>query len=172
MSGKERRWAWELFQTIALALVLAVVIRAYVVITYRVDGPSMENTLHSGERLFVNRMVYRFRPPERGEIIVFSYPLDPSRDFIKRIVGLPGDRVEMRQGVVYINGEPLEEPYLSRRPPSNFPPVVVPENSVFVLGDNRGNSEDSRYFGAVPYELIKGPIFLRYWPLGSFRIIH
>jgi signal peptidase I len=161
----------EVVETVLIAIVLAFVIRGFVVETFVVVGPSMEPTLHDAERLFVNKVSYRLHAPNRLDIVVFGYPRDPQRDFIKRIIGLPGDTIEMRDGRVYINGEFLEESYVA------FPdhhsttgPIEVPLEHVFVLGDNRRNSEDSRYFGPVPLENIRGKAFLLYWPLRRFGL--
>ena len=161
----------EVIETVLIAVVLAFVIRGFVVETFVVVGPSMEPTLHDAERLFVNKIVYRLHDPRRQDIVVFGYPRDPNRDFIKRVIGLPGDTVEMRDGRVYINGDFLEESYIA------FPdhhsttgPIEVPEGHVFVLGDNRRNSEDSRYFGPVPLANIRGKAFLLYWPLSRFGL--
>lgn len=158
----------ELLETIILALVVALVIRTFVVEVYRVDGSSMENTLHSEERVLVNKFIFRFglRPPHPGDIIVFQYPKQPDRDFIKRVVAVAGDTVEIRGGKVFVNGRPFPEAATVRLSNRDFGPYQVPPNSVFVLGDNRNNSEDSRYFGEVPLANIRGLAFARIWPLG------
>jgi signal peptidase I len=157
----------ELLETIILALVVALVIRTFVVEVYRVDGSSMENTLHSEERVLVNKFIFRFglRPPQPGDIIVFQYPKQPDRDFIKRVVAVAGDTVEIRGGRVFVNGKPFPEAATVRLSNRDFGPYPVPPNAVFVLGDNRNNSEDSRYFGEVPLERIRGLAFARIWPL-------
>lgn len=161
----------EIAETVLIAVVLAFVIRGFVVETFVVFGPSMEPTLYDAERLFVNKISYKLHPPHRHDIIIFAYPRDPQRDFVKRVIGLPGEALEIRDGRVYINGEFLEESYVA------FPdhhsttgPITVPEGHVFVLGDNRRNSEDSRYFGAVPLANIRGKAFLLYWPLRRFGL--
>jgi len=161
----------EVVETVLIAVVLAFLIRGFVVETFVVIGPSMEPTLHDAERLFVNKLIYRFQLPDRKDIIVFGYPRDPQRDFIKRVIGLPGETVEMRDGRVYIDGTFLDESYVA------FPdhhsttgPITVPEGHIFVLGDNRRNSEDSRYFGSVPIANIRGKAFLLYWPLRRFGL--
>lgn len=165
--GKRKSPLRELLETIVLALVVALVIRTFVVEVYRVDGSSMQNTLHTEERVLVNKFLFRWqiRPPQHGDIIVFQYPRQPDRDFIKRVVAVAGDTVEMRQGKVYVNGKRFPEVPTVRMTDQDFPPRVVPDGSVWVLGDNRNNSEDSRYFGQVPLRNIRGLAFARIWPL-------
>ncbi|MFZ5827972.1 MAG: signal peptidase I [Bacillota bacterium] len=165
--GKRKSPLRELLETIILALVVALVIRTFVVEVYRVDGSSMENTLHTEERVLVNKFLFRWgiREPEHGDIIVFQYPRQPDRDFIKRVVAVAGDTVELREGKVYVNGILFPEVPTVRMTDQDFPPRVVPEGAVWVLGDNRNNSEDSRYFGQVPLRNIRGLAFARIWPL-------
>lgn len=160
----------EMIETVAVALVIALLIRHFVVEVFVVDGRSMEPTLVTGERLLVNKFVYRLRAPVQGEVIVFRYPRNPDRDFIKRVIGVTGDTVEVRDSTVYVNGEPLTEPYVRYQDPSNRPPVTVGADAVWVLGDNRNNSEDSRFFGQVPLDHIKGRAFLRFWPPGRWHL--
>ncbi len=132
----------------------------------------MEPTLHDSERLFVNKLVYRFRPPARGDIIVFRYPRSPDRDFIKRVVAIGGETVEIVEGRVLVNGRFLEEEYGTIPDHTHYPRTEVPSGCLFVLGDNRRNSEDSRFFGFVPLENVKGRAFLLYWPLERLSFIH
>lgn len=157
----------ELLETIILALVVALVIRTFIVEVYRVDGSSMENTLHTEERVLVNKFLYRWniREPQYGDIIVFKYPRQPDRDFIKRVVALADDTVELKQGKVFVNGKPFPEVETVRMTNDDFGPYTVPAESVFVLGDNRNNSEDSRIFRQVPLQNIRGLAFARIWPL-------
>jgi signal peptidase I len=131
--------------SIAIAVVLALGIRYFIVELYLVDGPSMRPTLQSAERLVVNKFIYRFRAPERGEILVFRYPRDPSRDFIKRVIAVPGDTIEIKDGRVYVNSTILNEPYILSKTRGDYPLATVPEGHIFVMGDNRNNSEDSRF---------------------------
>ena len=163
----------ELVKTVAGAAVLALLIMTFVARAFTVDGSSMVPTLHDGERLMVDKLTYRFRAPQRGEIVVFRYPLNPREHYIKRIVGVPGDVVEVRDGRVYVNGTPLDEPYLDAPTLGYFAPVRVPPDHYFVLGDNRNNSEDSRdpKVGFVPRELIEGRAVWRYWPLTRISVI-
>ncbi|HEY8486098.1 MAG TPA: signal peptidase I [Limnochordales bacterium] len=156
----------ETFKTLVGAAVLALLIMTFVARAFTVDGPSMLPTLHDGERLMVDKLSYRFREPQRGEIVVFRYPANPREHFIKRVIGLPGDVVEIRGGHVYVNGVALEEPYLTSPTWGQFGPVRVPAGRYFVLGDNRNNSEDSRYpqVGFVPRALLEGRALWRFWP--------
>ncbi len=165
---KEKPLWREYLETVAGAVLLALFIMAFVARTFTVDGPSMLPTLHSGERLLVDKLTYRFREPQRGEIVVFRYPADPSHHFIKRIIGVPGDHVEIRGGRVYVNGVALSEPYVSSPTfGGRFTSGVVPEDHYFVLGDNRTNSQDSRspLVGYVPRNMIVGRALLRFWPV-------
>lgn len=146
------------------ALVLAVFIRTFMVETYVVQGPSMMPTLRDGERLLVNKLVYRFSKPQRGDVIVFRYPLEPSRDYIKRVIAVEGDVIEIRTGRVYLNGQLIEEPYVYYPGLSTMSSLVVPPGTVFVMGDNRQNSEDSRSFGPVELRLVKGRASIVIWP--------
>ncbi len=166
--GEEAR-DWVI--SIGVAVVLAFLIRTFIVELYIVDGPSMRPTLESQERLVVNKFIYRLRPPEHGEILVFRYPRDPSRDFIKRVIAVPGDSIEIRDQRVFLNDQLLSEPYILDKTLSTYPKTVVPEGTVFVMGDNRNNSEDSRFVdvGFVPYDLIKGKALLVFWPVDSFK---
>lgn len=164
-SRKRKSPLRELGETLILALLVALVIRGFVVEVYRVDGSSMEHTLRTREQVLVNKFIYRFRSPQPGDVIVFKYPKQPDRDFIKRVVAVAGDTVELRSGLVYVNGQPFPEVETVRMTTQNFAPHAVAPNSVWVLGDNRNNSEDSRYFGEVPLENIRGLAFARFWPL-------
>lgn len=171
--------------SIGIALVLAFFIRTFIVELYLVDGPSMQPTLQDGNRLVVSKFIYNIREPERGEVIVFQFPKDPSRDFVKRVIGIPGDKVEIKKGVVYINDKATEENYMKRDQNllkgrsslesyfDNYPAQVVLPNTVFVLGDNRYNSEDSRHYdvGFVPDQLIKGKALMVFWPLGDWKTL-
>lgn len=154
----------EIVETVLVALVIALLIRHFIVEVFVVEGHSMEPTLHHGERLLVNKFIYRFRAPQRGDIIVFRYPYGSGRDFIKRVIAVGGDRVEARDDVVYVNGKPLDEPYLRYRHTGTWAPRVIPPGFLWVMGDNRDNSEDSRVFGEISLQYVKGKAFLRFWP--------
>lgn len=157
--------------SIVVAIALAFIIRTFVVELYLVEGPSMRPTLHSGERLIVNKFIYRFRPPERGEVLVFRYPRDPSRDFIKRVIAIPNDTIEIRDGRVYVNGALQNEPYILSRTRGDYPLATVPKDCLFMMGDNRNNSEDSRFadVGFVPYDLVKGKAMYVFYPFDSMK---
>ncbi|MEL7632528.1 MULTISPECIES: signal peptidase I [Sporomusa] len=159
--------------SILIAIVLAFFIRYFIVELYMVEGPSMRPTLVNGERLVVNKFIYRFKAPERGEILVFRYPRDPSRDFIKRVIGVAGDTVEIKDSRVLLNGQLLNEPYILERTRGAYPAVTVPEGHIYVMGDNRNNSEDSRFkdVGFVPLELIKGKAITVFWPLDHIKTL-
>jgi signal peptidase I len=161
-----RVWTRDLLIAIGLALVIIVFLYQPV----KVEGTSMAPLLSDQERIFINKFVYRFEPIDRGDVVVFWYPLDRSKSFIKRVVGLPGETVEIRQGLVYVNGTPLPEPYV---PPqyedlSDFGPIRVSRDSYFVMGDHRISSNDSRVFGAVPSRYIYGRAVFAYWPVDHF----
>ncbi len=130
----------------------------------------MEPSLHDGEFVVVNRLAYRWTAPQRGDIIVFYYPKDPSRRFIKRIIGLPGDAVSVRQGEVVVNGSPLDEPYILS-PPRYQGTWQVGPDELFVLGDNRNNSLDSERWGMLPMSEVIGKATLVYWPLTELGVI-
>jgi signal peptidase I len=157
----------RLVRDVALALFVCVLALAFLFQPFKVEGTSMQPRLAEDERILVNKLVYRLRPVHRGEVVVFWFPGDPERSFIKRVIGIPGDRVEIRAGTVYVDGERLREPYLrpDYREVEDFGPVTVPPSDYFVLGDHRNVSNDSRSWGMVPARLIYGKAFLRYWPL-------
>lgn len=157
--------------SILIAVVLAFFIRYFIVELYMVEGPSMRPTLLNGERLVVNKFLYRFKTPERGEVIVFRYPRDPSRDFIKRVIGVPGDTIEIKEGRVFVNGQLQNETYILEKTKGSYPLATVPEGHVFVMGDNRNNSEDSRFrdVGFVSYDLIKGKAIVVFWPVDHLK---
>jgi len=171
----ERRGATlrDYIETTVAAVLLAVIVMVFVGRAFTVDGPSMLPTLQGGERLLVDKLTYRFRPPQRGEIIVFRYPAEPSHYFIKRVIGLPGDTVEIRGGTVYVNGIALVEEYVRDRTLGNYGTYVVPPDHYFVLGDNRNNSQDSRSpsVGYVPRSYIVGRALLRYWPMDRLAFL-
>src|SRR5262250_629826 len=161
-----RVWSRDLLIAIGLALVIIVFLYQPV----KVEGTSMAPLLSDQERIFVNKFVYRFEPISRGDVVVFWYPLDHSKSFIKRVIGLPGETVEIRQGLLYVDGKVVPEPYV---PPqyedqSDFGPVRVPRDSFFVLGDHRISSNDSRVFGPVSSRYIYGRAVFAYWPVDHF----
>jgi signal peptidase I len=161
-----RVWTRDLLIAIGLALVIIVFLYQPV----KVEGTSMAPLLSDQERIFINKFVYRFEPIQRGDVVVFWYPLDRSKSFIKRVVGLPGETVEIRQGAVYVDGKIVPEPYV---PPqyedlSDFGPVRVQKDNYFVMGDHRISSNDSRVFGPVASRYIYGRAVFAYWPVDHF----
>ena len=161
-----RVWTRDLLIAIGLALVIIVFLYQPV----KVEGTSMAPLLSDQERIFINKFVYRFEPIERGDVVVFWYPLDRSKSFIKRVLALPGETIEIRHGAVYVNGHIVPEPYV---PPqyadvTDFGPVRVPQGSFFVMGDHRISSNDSRVFGPVASQYIYGRAVFAYWPVDHF----
>jgi signal peptidase I len=177
--------AWEWIKALLIALVLVVLIRWLLFAPFIVEGPSMQPNFYTGERLIVNKLVYRIWEPERGEVIVFHAPA--KKEYIKRVIALPGEKVKVEGDQVYINGVLLDEPYIQEavneakqkggsynQPTNNFEEQIVPEGSLFVMGDNRPQSLDSRSssVGFVPYKEIVGRADIIFWPLNVFGLIH
>jgi signal peptidase I len=150
---------------VSFALVFGFV-RPFVMEAFWIPSGSMIPTLEIGDRVLVNKFIYRFTDPSRGDIIVFESVDNSNEDLIKRVVGLPGDTIAVRGGKLFVNGEPQKEPYTNKKVPdrSFYARTTVPKNHVFVMGDNRGNSADSRVFGPLPEKNIEGEAFLRFWP--------
>ena len=188
------RVAREIVEAIVLALIVFLVIQTGVR-NFKVEGSSMLPTLEGGQYLLVNKLVY-FRmdtvrlsrivpfwkveesnewfalgPPQRGEVIVFNYPRDPTKDFVKRVIGLPGERIKVDSGEVFIDGVQLEEPYLASRDTSKARELVLKETEYYVMGDNRRGSNDSRNWGPVDVELVLGKVWFVYWPFPKVQII-
>jgi signal peptidase I len=159
----------DILETLIWAVVLFVLINL-VSARVRVDGGSMMPTLTNGELVIVNKLVYHLGEPERGDIIVFYFPVDPSQEFIKRVIGLPGDQVSIHKGAISINGQRLDEPYLSVNT-SYDGDWSVAEGQLFVLGDNRNNSLDSHNWGTVPMDYVIGKALFIYWPFNTLGII-
>jgi signal peptidase I len=163
----------ETLDACLFAALLSLAIITFVVQAFFIPSGSMEPTLMVDDRILVAKFTYRFEPVQRGNVIVFRYPLNPQRDFVKRVIGLPGDRAQLKDGVVYVNGRPLSEKGYTIKPDfGNYGPVTVPPNQYFVLGDNRNNSEDSRFFGYVPRANIIGKAVFIYWPLQRIGFVH
>jgi len=152
-------------------LIISLAISAFIIIflyqPVKVEGTSMMPSLVDQERIFVNKFVYRLEPIERGDIVVFRYPYDPSKSYIKRVIGMAGDRIRIDGGQVYVNGEALDESYVPAEytDARTFPEAVVPANSYYVLGDHRSMSDDSRNFGPVNQSFIYGKAVFGYWPV-------
>ena len=188
------RAAREISEALILALIVFLVIQGSVR-NFKVDGSSMVPNLESGQFLLVNKLVYfqldtsrlakvipfwdeespsthfAIHPPRRGEVIVFRFPKDPSKDFVKRVIGLPGEEVEVVSGTPYIDGVPMVEPYLESRDRSNSSALLLGDGEYFVMGDNRRSSNDSRNWGAVPEENILGKVWVAYWPFTQAKLL-
>lgn len=175
----------ENIEAILVAIVIALFIRTFVVQAFKIPSGSMKQTLQIGDHILVNKFIYGvkipylrktiipFKDPRRGDIVVFKYPVDPSKDFIKRVIGIPGDVVEIREKKLYLNGQRVNHDYgmytdsrilgHDARPRDNFGPITVPQDSFFVMGDNRDESFDSRFWGFVDYKALNGKAFIIYW---------
>jgi signal peptidase I len=169
--GRVGRGALDFVKTLVIAFLLAQLVMVSVAQAYMVDQHSMEPTLLPHDRVLVNKFLYRLGEPQRGDVIVLRNPRDPGRNYIKRIVAVPNDRVEIHGGQLRVNGTPVEEIYVNGTPTGDYGPEAVPEGSYFVLGDNRNNSEDSRAFGFVRRDLIVGRAIVIYWPPQRMRIL-
>lgn len=165
-----KRFALDIFETVILAVVLYFGINA-ISARVRVDGLSMNPTLQHGEYVLVSRLTYRTGAPQRGDIIVFSFPIDQKQDLIKRVIGLPGETITISNNEVLVNGVRLEEPYIAQ-PPVYSGEWTVPEGQLFVLGDNRNDSKDSHQWNYLPMENIIGKALLIYWPPAEWKLIN
>jgi signal peptidase I len=163
-------WLRDLLISVAVSIFIIV----FVYQPVKVEGTSMMPGLDDQERIFINKYVYRWEPIERGDIIVFRYPRDPSKSYIKRVIGVAGDHVQIDDGRVFVNGERLSEPYVPGdfRDDRSYSETVVPPHSFFVLGDHRNRSSDSREFGAVPEKFIYGKAVFVYWPMERIGKLH
>lgn len=168
-----KNW-YQVAKGIDILLVAGLIFRSFILQPFLVDGSSMEPNFHNKEFLLVDRINYQFKLPRRGEVIVFKYPKDPSQDYIKRIIGLPGENVKIEDGQVFINSLPVDEKYLPRTSQTNLPnklnilDLTLAQDEYFVLGDNRNNSSDSREWGTVPKENIIGRAWFAVYPLENF----
>jgi signal peptidase I len=165
--------AKDWFVSIITAIVIAMLIRTFIVELYIVDGPSMRPTLLHEEKLVVNKFIYYLRAPEKGEVVIFRYPRDTSRDFIKRVIATAGDTIEIKDGRVYVNDQLLIEDYILEKTYTEYPKSTIPEGTIFVMGDNRNNSEDSRFsdVGFVPLNLVKGKAVFIFWPMDEMKTL-
>ncbi|SPF41810.1 putative signal peptidase I-1 [Candidatus Desulfosporosinus infrequens] len=162
------RFLLELLEIVLIAFALSWVLRTYIIEARKIPTGSMLPTIQLNDRVIVDKIFFKeFGHLSHGDIVVFRPPpsAHATEDFIKRIVGLPGDKLEIRDHITYINDQPLSEPYVTDKSKNNFGPIVVPKDSVFVMGDNRNNSDDSRVWGFLPIENITGRTLFRYWPL-------
>lgn len=168
----------ELIEFVAIVFAILMTIRVFAAEPHRVDGSSMIPNFHTGDMIITNKLTARFSDFRRGEVIVLQDPLDATKVFIKRIIGLPGETLKLSEGKIYINGQLIDEPYLPSgllTPGESFlrsgDEVTIPEGNYFVMGDNRGNSSDSRQWGLLKKDLIIGQALLRYWPLDQAALI-
>lgn len=162
--------AVEVAIIVAAAFAIAMLVQAFVVKPFTIHQVSMQPTLSEGDRILISRLTYHFREPKVGDVVVFHSPVNEGDDLVKRIVAVGGDRVAIREGVLYVNGEPREEPYLMERPfAGEMAEEVVPDGKVFVMGDNRNNSGDSRFFGPIDTDSIIGCALCVYWPIGHWK---
>jgi signal peptidase I len=167
--ARSTRAALDLIETLLLALVLFLGINL-ISARIRVDGPSMIPTLHNGEYVIVNRLAYKWAKPRLGDVIVFRFPRDPSQEYIKRVIGLPGDEVYITNQQVFVNGILLNEPYIAEEP-EYFGRWRIPANSLFVLGDNRNDSSDSHDWEYVPMKNVIGKALFIYWPPSAISLL-
>lgn len=163
------RFIVDVLETLILSVILFAAINA-VSARIRVDGSSMEPTLHSGEFVIVNKLTYKLGTPQIGDVIVFHFPRDPEQEYIKRVIGLPGDQVTIRGGNVYVNDQLLHESYIAAAPAYDST-WDVPDDALFVLGDNRNNSSDSHNWGTVPLSYVVGKAVIVYWPPTDWGVI-
>lgn len=169
LSGEMRGWLRDLL----IAVGLAVIIIVFLYQPVKVEGTSMAPLLSDQERIFINKFVYKFESIHRGDVVVFWYPFDRTKSFIKRVVALPGELVEIRNGRVFVNDKELDEPYVPAQfaDTTTYGPTRIPEGRYFVMGDHRASSNDSRVFGAVPADSIYGKAVFSYWPVERFGAI-
>ncbi len=160
----------ELISTILPAVLIALLIHLFLAQATRVEGYSMEPTLFGHQRLVIEKVSYHLHPPQRGDIVVIHVP-NYREMLIKRVIGLPGETIQVSNGQVFVNGQPLEEPYLRTVTRGDYPATLIPEGHVFVMGDNRNNSNDSRSFGPVTYDDIVGKAWVRYWPVSDAGLV-
>ncbi|MDD3726428.1 MAG: signal peptidase I [Candidatus Ratteibacteria bacterium] len=176
--NKKQNKTAEWFKSLIWAVIIALLIRAFLIGNFKIPSTSMVPTLKVGDRLLSNDVIYKIRPPKRGEVVIFKYPEDPKRDFVKRMIGLPGEKVMIKDGMIFINGKVVEEESISRRYYysegfyGNGEEVEVPPDSYYVLGDNSINSRDSRYWGFVPKKNLVGKALFTYWPPWRMGFIH
>jgi signal peptidase I len=169
-----RTFLWVWLRDIAIAAFASVVIVTVLYQPVRVEGTSMAPELRDRDRLFISKFFFHFETIQRGEIVVFHYPMDPRISYIKRVIGLPGDTVSIAHGKVFIDGKQLSEPYVPARyrDTRSMPPLVVPPDEYFVMGDHRSVSSDSRSFGPVDRDLIYGKADFIYWPESNMGVVH
>lgn len=170
MPDKTWEFVKDTIQVIFFAVILTFVLRTFVIEARQIPSGSMLPTLQIGDRLLVDKIAYKFTDLHRGDIVVFAPPPEArtpevgNNDLIKRVIGLPGEKIQVSNGQVYVNDKPLQESYIAQKPLYSYGPETVPEGELFVMGDNRNNSFDSHAWGFLPEENVKGRAFLRFWP--------
>lgn len=171
MNATTKKQIWEWTRLLTLVLVLSFTFRHFIAEARYIPSESMEPTLKVGDRLYIEKLSDTI---ERGDIVVFKSTPEShlDEDMIKRVIGLPGETVEIKDGIVYVNDQPLDEPYESEKPQKDFAPVTVPEGKLFVMGDNRNNSFDSRAWGMLPRENVIGKAVVKYYPFNEASLIH
>jgi signal peptidase I len=169
---KSTLWAW--LRDIAIASIASIFIVTFLYQPVRVEGTSMAPGLRNSDRLFINKFLFHFEKIQRGEIVVFHYPLDPTKSYIKRVIALPGDTISIARGKVFVDGRQINEPYVPARyrDARSMPPLVMPPDEYFVMGDHRSVSSDSRSFGPVDRDLIYGKADFIYWPESAMGVVH
>jgi signal peptidase I len=178
MNPQVKRVIREWVETIVIALALAMLVRTFVVAAFKIPTGSMKPTLLEGDKIFVSKFLYKFKSPQRGDVIVFKYPEDPKKDYVKRLIAFGDEKIEIKDGHVYVDGEQITDPHIEQIYYRNSgiygakdSEIEIPEDSFFVLGDNSANSRDSRYWGFVPKKNLVGKAFLIWWPPNRIRII-
>lgn len=162
----------DTIEAILVALIMALIIRSYVIQVSMVPTGSMIPTMQVGDRLFVSKFTYRFKEPVRGEIVVFKSPYDEKKDYVKRCIGLPGETIEVKRGVIFVDGNQLVFPGVNvQRDYSFYGPTEIPEGHYFMMGDNRGNSLDSRVWGFVPEKDLVGKALFTFWPIPRMQVL-
>ena len=172
--SKKKSTFREYYEALLIAVIFVNFARIFAFQAFKIPTGSMEDNLKVGDHIIVNKFIYRFHSIERGDVVVFWYPKDPSVSFIKRVVAVPGDTVELRRGALYVNNVRVDEPYLIPQfnDGESHSPVDVPKGYYYVLGDHRNSSNDSRTWGEVPEKYIYGKAFFRFWPPSKFGLIH
>jgi signal peptidase I len=171
--GSSWMWAWvvEISETVLPAIVIAVLINLFLAQATRVYGHSMEPNLHTDQRLVVEKLSYRLHNPRRTDVVVLHIPDHSKELLIKRVIALPGETIQVKDGGVYLNGQLLDEPYLNVETRGNYGPLLIPPDHIFVMGDNRGASNDSRSFGPVHIQQVVGRAWVSYWPIEVLGIV-